>query len=525
MELGLRGRTAIVCGGSAGIGLGCAEALAEAGANLVLFARGRETLEREAARLGAVPVAGDVRNPDDLARLVDTAVERFGGVDVLVLNSGGPPRTGSFEFSDEQLEDAVELLLLSSIRLVRLCLPHLEASGRGRVIAITSSAVKEPIDTLALSSAVRPGLVGWLKTASRELGPKGITVNSVAPGRIDTERIREVYPDGPSEADLATIPLAPPRHAARDRRRRLLPRLRPRLVRDRRGDRRRRRPDPGHAVKLGRLVVGGLSSARSPSARSGSLPSDSYLLLPDTAKPLADKVEVEGEKPHPPGAIYYVDVVVREASLLEELAAAARPDGADIVPEQALVPPGSNFGERRRQNLQAMDRSQQVAAAVALRELGYDVKAKSEGALVVGSRFRRAGGREAPADRRDRRGRRRGRPDAGRPAPADREAQAGRDGPPARPARRRDEGDRGRHDREPDREGSADRRDPGRAVRGHQAARSTSRSTWPASAGPRRGSRSRSTSSRSCAATSTAGSRWRRRARSSSTATCSRSAA
>ena len=75
------------------------------------------------------------------------------------------------------------------------------------MIAITSSAVKEPIDTLALSSAVRPGLVGWLKTASRELGPKGITVNSVAPGRIDTERIREVYPDGPSEADLATIPL------------------------------------------------------------------------------------------------------------------------------------------------------------------------------------------------------------------------------------------------------------------------------------------------------------------------------
>jgi 3-oxoacyl-[acyl-carrier protein] reductase len=207
MELGLRGRTAIVCGGSAGIGLGCAEALAAEGANVVAFARREDVLEREAARIGAVPVAGDVRNPDDLARLVATAVERFGGVDVLVLNSGGPPRTGSFEFSDEQLEDAVELLLLSSIRLVRLFLPHLEASGRGRVIAITSSAVKEPIDTLALSSAVRPGLVGWLKTASRELGPKGITVNSVAPGRIDTERIREVYPDGPSEADLATIPL------------------------------------------------------------------------------------------------------------------------------------------------------------------------------------------------------------------------------------------------------------------------------------------------------------------------------
>ncbi len=206
MDLGLTGRTAIVCGASAGIGLGCAEALAEAGANVVMFARRQDVLEREAERLSAAPVAGDVRNAHDLERLVATAVERFGGVDVVVLNSGGPPRTGSFEFSDEQLEDAVDLLLLSSIRLVRLGRPHLEASGRGRVIAITSSAVKEPIEALALSSAVRPGLVGWLKTASRELGPKGVTVNAVAPGRIATERLKEVYPDGPTAADLATVP-------------------------------------------------------------------------------------------------------------------------------------------------------------------------------------------------------------------------------------------------------------------------------------------------------------------------------
>ncbi len=173
MDTGLRGRTAIVCGASAGIGLGCAEALAAEGANVVLFARRADVLEREAARLGAVAVDGDVREPADLERLVETAVDRFGGVDVLVLNSGGPPRTRSFEFSDEQLEDAVDLLLLSSIRLVRLCRPQLEANGRGRVIAITSTAVKEPIETLALSSAIRPGLVGWLKTASRELGPAG----------------------------------------------------------------------------------------------------------------------------------------------------------------------------------------------------------------------------------------------------------------------------------------------------------------------------------------------------------------
>jgi 3-oxoacyl-[acyl-carrier protein] reductase len=207
VETGLRGRTAIVCGASAGIGLGCAEALAAEGANVVMFARRADVLEGEAARLGAVAVAGDLRNETDLERLVSTAHDRFGGVDVLVLNSGGPPRTRSFEFSDEQLEDAVDLLLASCIRLVRLCRPHLESGGRGRVIAITSSAVKEPIETLALSSAVRPGLVGWLKTAARELGPAGVTVNSVAPGRIDTDRIREVYPDGPTGADLATIPL------------------------------------------------------------------------------------------------------------------------------------------------------------------------------------------------------------------------------------------------------------------------------------------------------------------------------
>jgi 3-oxoacyl-[acyl-carrier protein] reductase len=207
MELGLRGRTAIVCGASSGIGLGCAESLAEAGANVAMFARRQEVLERQAERLGGLAVPGDVTSADDLERLVATTLEAYGGVDVLVLNSGGPPRTRALEISDRQAEEAFELLFLSSIRLVRLCRPHLEASGHGRVVAITSSAVKEPVDTLALSSAIRPGLVGWLKTASRELGPKGVTVNAVAPGRIDTERIREVYPDGPTEADLATIPL------------------------------------------------------------------------------------------------------------------------------------------------------------------------------------------------------------------------------------------------------------------------------------------------------------------------------
>jgi PDZ domain-containing protein len=136
-------------------------------------------------------------------------------------------------------------------------------------------------------------------------------------------------------------------------------------------------------VRSGRLVAFGLVLGAIVVGALWMLPSDSYLLLPDRAKPLAERVTVEGEQPSPPGGIYYVDVVVRQASLLEELVPALRPDGADIVPRHALVAPGSTFRDRREQNLRQMDRSQEVAAAVALRELGHDVRAEPEGALVV----------------------------------------------------------------------------------------------------------------------------------------------
>jgi 3-oxoacyl-[acyl-carrier protein] reductase len=207
MELGLGGRTAIVCGASSGMGLAIAEGLAAEGANVAMLARRRDVLEREAERIGALAVRGDVTDPADLERLVERTLSAFGGIDVLVLNSGGPPRTTAVGVTEETLEETVRLLLVSSVRLVALCLPHLRKSGHGRVVAITSSSVKEPIDGLALSNAVRPGLIGWLKTLSRELGPDGITVNAIAPGRIDTDRLREVYPAGPTEADLEAIPL------------------------------------------------------------------------------------------------------------------------------------------------------------------------------------------------------------------------------------------------------------------------------------------------------------------------------
>jgi len=207
MDLGLRGRTAIVCGASAGMGLAIAESLVEEGANVAMFARRRDVLEREADRLGALAVRGDVTTPRDLERLVEKTLEAFGGIDILINNSGGPPRGAALGLGPEAYESAVELLLLSVVRLTNLCLPHLEDGGHGRIVNITSSTVREPTDNLVLSNAVRPGVIGWAKTLAREVGPNGITVNSIAPGRIDTERIREVYPDGPTEDDLKTIPL------------------------------------------------------------------------------------------------------------------------------------------------------------------------------------------------------------------------------------------------------------------------------------------------------------------------------
>jgi 3-oxoacyl-[acyl-carrier protein] reductase len=208
MDLGLRGKTAIVCGASSGLGLAAAEALSEEGANVAMFARRREELGRHAERIGALAVRGDVTNATDIERLVTRTVEAFGGIDIVVWNSGGPPATRAAEITDEQLEAAFELLLLPAVRLVRLSLPHLEQSPAGRVICITSAAVKEPTANLALSNTIRPGLTGWAKSLAREVGPKGITVNCVAPGRIDTPRMTELYGvGGPPASELAQIPL------------------------------------------------------------------------------------------------------------------------------------------------------------------------------------------------------------------------------------------------------------------------------------------------------------------------------
>jgi len=207
MDLGLKGRTAIVCGASSGMGLAIAEALCAEGANVAMFARRRDLLEREAERLGALAVRGDLTNPTHLETLVERTVEAFGGIGVLVLNGGGPPAGTAASMTAEQVETAVELLLTSHVRLVGLALPHLRTSGHGRIVAIEGTAVKEPLANLALSNAVRPGVVGWLRTLAWEVGADGVTINVVAPGRIETERLRALYPDGIAQSELESTAL------------------------------------------------------------------------------------------------------------------------------------------------------------------------------------------------------------------------------------------------------------------------------------------------------------------------------
>jgi 3-oxoacyl-[acyl-carrier protein] reductase len=208
MDLGLGGRTAIVCGASSGLGLAAAEALSAEGANVAMFARRRDELELHANRLGALPVRGDVTNAADLERLVERTLQAFGGLDIVVWNGGGPHAGTAESITDEDLDTAFELLLRPAVRLIRLALPSLERSPAGRIVLITSGAVKEPSPNLALSNTFRPGLVGYAKTLSREVGANGITVNCVAPGRIDTPRMTELYGEGgPPEEELQRIPL------------------------------------------------------------------------------------------------------------------------------------------------------------------------------------------------------------------------------------------------------------------------------------------------------------------------------
>ena len=207
MNLGLEGRTALVLGASSGLGLASAEAMREEGANVVMFARREQLLHQEAERVGGTPVVGDIRDGGDLGRAVGAAHSAFGGLDILVLGGGGPPPGSGEAVTDEAALDAFELMMRPMVRLINLALPHLRAGGQGRIIGISSISVREPIPNLALSNAIRPGVWGYLKTLSHELGRDRITVNAVAPGLIATARVAELYGPDPPRSAAEDIPV------------------------------------------------------------------------------------------------------------------------------------------------------------------------------------------------------------------------------------------------------------------------------------------------------------------------------
>lgn len=195
MDLGLTGKTAIVTAASKGLGRATAHALAAEGARVMVSSRSEEQLVRTAAEISeatgseVLHCAADVAKGDDVARLVADAQERLGGIDVLVNNAGGP-RAGTFDTLDDAAwHEAFELLLLSSVRLIRGVLPSMRSRGGGRIVTVASSSIKQPIENLMLSNTYRVALVGLAKSLSTELAPDGILINTLGPGRIATDRV------------------------------------------------------------------------------------------------------------------------------------------------------------------------------------------------------------------------------------------------------------------------------------------------------------------------------------------------
>jgi 3-oxoacyl-[acyl-carrier protein] reductase len=205
VDLGLAGRVALVTASSKGLGRASALALSQEGAKVVLCARNQGALAEAAAAMPgeALAVPADVTDPATSQRLVDAAVERFGGLDVLVANAGGPPPGRAPEVDDDALLAAVQANLLTSIRLVRAALPAMRSAGWGRICLLTSVSVKQPIPALALSNTARTGLWGWAKTAAADLFGDGITLNLACPGIHATDRARQTGLGGGPVGDPA----------------------------------------------------------------------------------------------------------------------------------------------------------------------------------------------------------------------------------------------------------------------------------------------------------------------------------
>lgn len=223
MDLGLKGKVALVSGASKGLGFAVAKALAAEGASVSISSRDQQSIEAAAkrieqetgARVLAMPV--DVRDKAAIERWIAQAAETFGGVDALMTNSGGPPAGDAVSFDDAAWQDAAELLLFSTIRMIRAAVPHMERRGGGAILVSTSSSVKEPVPNLGLSTVLRASVSALSKTLALELAAKKIRVNQIIPGRIDTDRVRHldevnakkagITPDQAKSKAQATIPM------------------------------------------------------------------------------------------------------------------------------------------------------------------------------------------------------------------------------------------------------------------------------------------------------------------------------
>jgi 3-oxoacyl-[acyl-carrier protein] reductase len=198
MDFMLRGKIAMVAASSRGLGFGVARELAHEGVKVSLASRDLESAEKAASQIheetGTSVLASqmDAKNPASIANWTSRTISEFGGVDLLLANAGGPP-AGNFDtFSDESWQDAFELNLLSTVRMIRSVLPSMRQRGGGSILTITSITVKEPSEQLILSNVMRSGVTSLVKTLSMQLAPEGIRVNNIMPGRIDTNRIRSL---------------------------------------------------------------------------------------------------------------------------------------------------------------------------------------------------------------------------------------------------------------------------------------------------------------------------------------------
>ena len=198
MDLGLKGKVAMVAGASKGLGFSVARALAQEGALVSMVSRDSAAISTAARRIdelgggAAFGFTADVRSAEGITQWRQATVGRFGPVDLLVTNSGGPPAGPSLPFDDQVWQSAFELLVLSAIRMVREVIPSMMDRKRGSVVMLTSSSVKQPIANLALSNILRPSVAALAKTLANEYASHGIRVNHAVPGRIETARVREI---------------------------------------------------------------------------------------------------------------------------------------------------------------------------------------------------------------------------------------------------------------------------------------------------------------------------------------------